>query len=64
LISLLSLSTLIRRLRQLRRHLLTFFVTSAGPGKGADSAALKAPTSIVSNWRNATPREEKLGARI
>ena len=43
---------------------MTFFVTSVGPGKGADLGALKAPTSIVSNWRSVMAREQKPGALI
>ena len=44
---------------------MMFFVTSVGPGKGAPiSAALKVPTSIVSNWRSVMAREEKPGAPI
>jgi hypothetical protein len=43
---------------------MTFFVVSAGPGRGAISAAWKVPTSIVSKWRSVMARAEKPGAPI
>ena len=43
---------------------MTFFVTGAGPGKGADLGASKAPTSIARRWRSVTAPERKPGTPI
>jgi hypothetical protein len=43
---------------------MTFFVTSAGPARAPISAALKAPTSIVSNWQCAPKARIISGGRI
>jgi Kef-type K+ transport system membrane component KefB len=44
--------------------LMSTGLTFGGPARAPISAASKAPTSIASNWRNATAREEKPGAPI
>ena len=43
---------------------MTFFVTSVGPGKGADLGGLEGADQYVNNWRSVMAREEKPGVPI
>ena len=43
---------------------MTFFVTGAGPGKGADLGGIEGLTGIASNWRNGQVPVAKPGEPI
>ena len=43
---------------------MTFFLTSAGPGKGADLGGLEGPTGSASNWRRPAGPAARPGAPI
>ena len=43
---------------------MTFFVTGAGPGKGADLGGLEGADQHCQRWRSDTAREGKPGAPI
>ena len=54
-----------RRRRNCRkRPNMTFFVTGAGPGKGADLGGIEGADQHCQSWRSVTARAEKPGAPI